>query len=118
MIKNPKTLMLFDSGLCLLNMSCCYLNTNVNIVVLQTLYHRLYLVSAVKTCKIYRFLRFKFMIICSPKFLTMRSSSFINAFRKLFGNKQKEFPCRFCFAMLFGLEMKVDQCETNSETIF
>ena len=43
---NPKILMLFGFGLRLLNMACCYLNTNVNKVVLQKLYH-IYFISAV-----------------------------------------------------------------------
>ena len=43
---NLKTLVLVGSGLCLLNMACSYVNTNVNTVVLRKLY-RIYLVSAV-----------------------------------------------------------------------
>ena len=56
---------------------------------------------SIKICKIYRFLLLKFMIVCSPKFLTMGSSSFINACRKFPGSTQKKFPWRFCFAMVF-----------------
>ena len=41
---NPKILVLFGSGLRLLNMACCN-NTSVNTAVLQKLYH-IYLVSA------------------------------------------------------------------------
>ena len=41
------------------------------------------------------------MIVSSPKFLTMGSSSFINAYRKFPGSKQKKFPWKFCFAMIF-----------------
>ena len=98
-------------------MACCYLNANVNTIVLQKLYH-IYLVSAVKKSANLRFLLLRFMIVCSPKFLTMGHLHLLSMDTESFlVLSKRSFLAGFALLWFLRLEMKVDQCETNSETI-
>ena len=98
-------------------MACCYFNTNVNTVILQKLYH-IYHTKLYKNLKIYRFLLLRLMIVCSPKFLTMKFHPLSMHTKSFLVVSKKSFLGGFALLWFLRHQVKVDQCETNSETIF
>ena len=72
----------------------------------------------IKIRKIYRFFLLRFMIVCSLKFLTMGFSSLSMHTESFPVISLRSFFASFALLWFLRLEMKVDHCETNSETIF